>query len=197
MTRRKPRGLRPEEEELWAKVRENATALHPSKRQIIKAAIERPKKVIEPQPRISQFRIGQRATATSAAHNLAPSISDRVNSAPIQMDHKSFGKMKRGKLSPAARIDLHGMTIAQAHPALNRFILDAHSSGLRLVLVITGKGKHRDDGGPIPVRTGVLKHQVPTWLQSGPLRPAVMQVTEAHIKHGGSGAYYVYLRRIR
>ncbi len=57
------------------------------------------------------------------------------------MDRKSFGKLKRGKLPPEARIDLHGMTLDQAHPALTRFILDSHAKQRRLVLVITGKGK--------------------------------------------------------
>ncbi|OZA05706.1 MAG: hypothetical protein B7Y02_15405 [Rhodobacterales bacterium 17-64-5] len=87
--------------------------------------------------------------------------------------------------------------LAEAHPELIRFILNAQSAGLRLVLVITGKGKPGPDHGPIPVRTGVLRHQVPHWLHMAPLGPAVLQVTEAHLKHGGGGAYYVYLRRGR
>ena len=66
---------------------------------------------------------------------------------------------------------------------------------MRLVLVITGKGKRRDDTGPIPQRVGALRHQVPQWLRLPPLGPAVLQITEAHLKHGGSGAYYVYLRK--
>ena len=65
------------------------------------------------------------------------------------------------------------------------------------MLVVTGKGKDRDDGGPIPVRLGVLRHNVPQWLSTPPLAQIVLQVTEAHLKHGGGGAYYVYLRRNR
>ena len=71
------------------------------------------------------------------------------------------------------------------------------SIGRRLVLVITGKGKDRDDGGPIPTRHGILRHQVPQWLALPPLSQAILQVTPAHLKHGGHGAYYVYLRRNR
>ena len=55
----------------------------------------------------------------------------------------------------------------------------------------------RDEGGPIPVRHGVLRHQVPQWLSMPPLSSAVLQVSQAHISHGGGGAYYVYLRRHR
>jgi DNA-nicking Smr family endonuclease len=127
--------------------------------------------------------------------DLAPGPAEVLGRAPLQMDAKTHGKMTRGKLQPEARIDLHGMTLAEAHPELIRFILMAHAQGLRLVLVITGKGKRRDDGGPIPQRVGALRHQVPAWLHLAPLGPAVLQVTEAHQRHGGSGAYYVYLRR--
>ena len=130
-------------------------------------------------------------------HSLMPTVADQVRSAPVQMDKKAFGKLKRGKLHPEGKIDLHGMTLERAHPALTGFILSAHKQGKRLVLVITGKGKIRDDGGPIPVRHGVLRHQVPQWLQMAPLAQVVLQVSQAHISHGGGGAYYVYLRRTR
>lgn len=131
------------------------------------------------------------------SHDLAPALPDQLGRAKVQMDQKAFTKMKRGKLKPEGRIDLHGMTLDRAHPALTRFILSAHKNGKRLVLVITGKGKQRDEGGPIPVRYGVLRHQVPQWLSMAPLSSAVLQVTQAHVSHGGGGAYYVYLRRTR
>ena len=76
-------------------------------------------------------------------------------------------------------------------------VTSAGQGDKRLVLVITGKGKSRDDGGPIPTRFGVLRHQVPQWLRLAPLARAVLQVSEAHLRHGGQGAYYVYLKRRR
>jgi DNA-nicking Smr family endonuclease len=138
-----------------------------------------------------------RPESRKTTHDLVPSLPEKLGKAPVQMDAKAFGKLKRGKLRPDARIDLHGMTLDRAHPALTRFILDSHAKGKRLVLVITGKGKQRDEGGPIPVRHGVLRHQVPQWLSMPPLSAAVLQVSQAHISHGGGGAYYVYLRRQR
>ena len=131
------------------------------------------------------------------AHNLAPAIHDAIRQSPVQMDQKSFGKLKRGKLRPEGKIDLHGMTLDRAHPALTGFVMNAHAQGKRLILVVTGKGKMRDDGGPIPVRHGVLRHQVPQWLGMAPLKSVVLQIVQAHISHGGGGAYYVYLRRHR
>ncbi len=111
------------------------------------------------------------------------------------MDAKTHRKMNQGKLRPEARLDLHGMTLTAAQPELWHFILSCHAAGLRLVLVITGKG--RGDHGPLPTRPGALRHQVPHWLHSPPLSAVVQQVTAAHYRHGGEGAYYVYLRRFK
>ncbi|HRO15757.1 MAG TPA: Smr/MutS family protein, partial [Paracoccus sp. (in: a-proteobacteria)] len=99
------------------------------------------------------------------------------------------------KLRPEARIDLHGMTLAVAKAELTGFILSAQSAGRRLVLVITGKGK--GDHGPLPTRAGALRHEVPHWLYMAPLAQAVLQIVPAHLRHGGEGAYYVWLRRFR
>ncbi len=190
------RTLRPEEEELWRTVARTARPLHdhPIFHKPAEPTVPLPPPLAPVKPRISPFLLGEKALKPER-HLLAPSLPAMLMAAPLQMDAKTHGKMTRGKLAPEARMDLHGMTLAEAHPELIRFILNAQSAGLRLVLVITGKGKRRDDTGPIPERMGALRHQVPQWLRQPPLGPAVLQVTEAHLKHGGSGAYYVYLRR--
>lgn len=198
MPRRK-KGLSSEDRALWQKVAESATPLHPKRKPMAAEHAPAPQHQTKPMPGkpIRSFHMGQTASPAPISHDIAPDLADRLAHAPVRMDRKSFTRMTRGKLSPEARIDLHGMTLAQAHPALTGFILRAHADGLRLVLVITGKGKRSDDHGPIPVRQGVLKHQVPQWLTMPPLGGVVLQVTQAHQKHGGAGAYYVYLRRQR
>ena len=147
--------------------------------------------------RVEPFELGQKASAGKARNSLKPSVADELRTAPVQMDTKAYARMKRGRLKPEGRIDLHGMRVETAHPALVRFVLAAQASGKRLLLVITGKGKDRDEPGPIPTPRGVLRNQVPLWLSLPPLAQAVMQVTPAHTSHGGDGAYYVYLRRPR
>ena len=194
------RHLSPEEADLWRSVARTARALHSHPIQNLapadKSAPEKPapEPLHHAKPRLPKFTLGEK-TRTPERRDLAPTLPELVGQAPLQMDAKTHGKMTRGKLSPEARIDLHGLTLAEAHPELIRFILNAQSQGLRLVLVITGKGKRRDDSGPIPQRMGALRHQVPHWLRLQPLGAAVLQISEAHLKHGGSGAYYVYLRR--
>lgn len=113
------------------------------------------------------------------------------------MDGKTFRKMTRGRLSPEARIDLHGMTVAEAHPELINFILTSAQRQMRLVLVITGKGRAKHTDSPIPERVGVLKQSLPMWLNQPPIKQVVLDVSVAHQKHGGGGAFYVYLRRTR
>lgn len=130
-------------------------------------------------------------------HDLAHPLAEALARQPVKMDKRRFQRLSRGKLEPDARIDLHGMTLAQAHGALNSFILRAHARGARLVLVITGKGKTISDDGPIPRRPGALRHDVPQWLRMAPLGPLVLELRPAHARHGGSGAYYVYLKRPR
>ena len=195
MTRRR---LRPDEIELWRKVNEKTQRLHPEHDVENALPVIRPK----PKPQKPVFSVTETFELSArpippAPHKLQPSITERLTSAPVQMDKRSFTKMKRGKLKPEWRIDLHGMTLDRAHPALVRFILSAQASGKRLVLVITGKGKRAEEEGPIPRPKGVLRHQVPGWLTSPPLSQAVLQISPAHISHGGEGAYYVYLRRQR
>ena len=190
------RRLTPEEIDLWHRVVDRAERLHPDQK-AQPLPLPKPKPTRQIMPRIDGFEIGQKAKSKPMRHDLKPSLHDHLTSAPVQMDQKAFGRMKRGKLVPEARIDLHGMTLDRAHPALTRFILSAQASGNRLVLVITGKGKAADGYGPMPVRHGILKHQVPQWLAMPPLAQAVLQVSPAHIKHGGGGAFYVYLRRGR
>jgi DNA-nicking Smr family endonuclease len=195
---KKPRHVSAEEKALWNVVARRMEPLEKPASTFVRPAPRKP----DPQPTVTKprklpaFRVGQSVDHMSD-HDLLPSLSQQIKSAPVQMDNKAFGRLKRGKLKPEARIDLHGMTLAQAHPALTGFILRSASAGQRLVLVITGKGKNRDTGGPIPTKFGVLRHQVPLWLAMAPLGPLVLQVSESHIRHGGQGAYYVYLRRSR
>lgn len=83
------------------------------------------------------------------------------------------------------------MTEAEAHRALTRFLAAAQMAGRRSVLVITGKG-FRGAGG-----VGVLKANVPRWLNEEPTRARVLAFTHASRADGGEGALYVLLRRLR
>lgn len=95
-------------------------------------------------------------------------------------------KLRKGPAEIDGRIDLHGMTQAEAYAALHRFIRHAVKSGRRTLLVITGKGR---------VGGGVLRRQLPMWLEEGELRGIVLAFTPAKQKDGGEGAFYIKLRK--
>ncbi len=196
MSRRR-RGLKPEEEALWRRIAEQATPLLPKRAQ--KPLREQPAKPAKPEagdgpPRpLPYFEIGEKAGETAWS---SPVIADELRPS-LRMSKKTHGRMMRGKMRPEGRIDLHGMTLAEAHPALTGFIMSSHAAQKRLVLVITGKGRAREDEGPIPARRGILRHHVPQWLAARPLSGLILEVRPAHPRHGGEGAFYVYLRRHR
>lgn len=117
------------------------------------------------------------------------------------LDRNTARRLKQGRVEPDARLDLHGMTAEQAHNALRAFIFREQMRGGRCVLVITGKGgRFQDDDfamRPSVPGQGVLKTLTPQWLSTPPLSQLVVGVYQAHVRHGGAGALYVYLRKNR
>jgi DNA-nicking Smr family endonuclease len=97
-------------------------------------------------------------------------------------------RLARGTHAIEGRLDLHGLTQAQAHDALHGFLRSAQVRGSRIVLVITGKGDAHGE-------RGVLRRQVPHWLRLPELRGTVVGFEPAGAGHGGEGALYVRLRR--
>lgn len=103
-------------------------------------------------------------------------------------------RIARGSHAIGERIDLHGMTQRQAHDALLGFLRSARAHNAGIVLVITGKGAAGPEAGR---DRGVLRRQVPLWLQLPTFRELVVGFEPAHRAHGGEGALYVRLRRLR
>ena len=103
--------------------------------------------------------------------------------AAVGVDHNTVRKLKRGKLPVTARLDLHGHTQDQAFSALSHFLTSMQGSSARAVLVITGK-------------SGVLRREVPRWLNLSPNRARVLSFAQARISDGGDGALYVLIRKV-
>ncbi len=197
MPREMIRGRRPlteDEERVWAAVARSVRPLR--SKPTIKPSAAPPAKTVPPKP--------QGAKPSIAKPNIAqPSAGKRVEHAPQPVPHKPKSlspanalarrerqQLARGKAEIGGRIDLHGLTQAEAHDALLRFLHRAQAEGAKFVLVITGKG------GPGGDR-GVLRRQVPLWLALPALRASVLGFDVAHVGHGGEGALYVRLRKGR
>lgn len=112
-----------------------------------------------------------------------------------QMDKRLKQRFQRGELPIEARLDLHGLTLANAERAMSRLIRDAIAQQKRCLLVITGKGARSSDGA-VQGR-GVLRAWLPEYLKRGPWREQVLGVAPARQEMGGAGAFYVLLRRQR
>ena len=122
-----------------------------------------------------------------------------VTSKPSGVNGGTEDRLRKGLLEPEARIDLHGMTEGAAHRALYAWLAGAQSRGYRLVLVITGKGNPRKGESASWMQSphGVLKQMVPRWLAQPELAAMIASIRPAHVRHGGDGALYVYLRKNR
>jgi DNA-nicking Smr family endonuclease len=126
-------------------------------------------------------------TAASRAGLLTSQASlDRFSG----IDRANAERLKRGQHRIEDRLDLHGMTQAEAHRALDAFVRNSRHAGFRCVLVITGRGFG-------PNGTGVLKSAVPRWLEEAELRQQILAIAPAQPRDGGAGALYLLLRRRR
>lgn len=113
---------------------------------------------------------------------LSPKTTKPITGAvPLAIDRT----VRRGKVEIDARLDLHGMTQAEALQSLSTALFRAAKRDHRCILVITGKGARLD---------GVLRSQLPSWLARSDLRPLITTYAQAHARHGGAGAWYVFLR---
>lgn len=133
------------------------------------------------------LRARRQVTPPVKAAPALPSLSPG-NSADV--DSRTLDRLRRGRLRPEARLDLHGLTQEKAHRSLNRFIDRAQSSGVRSLIIITGKGRISEGGG-------VLRNQLPKWLNAPDIRPRILAFAPAQPRDGGSGALYVLLRKLR
>ncbi|MBS0275818.1 MAG: Smr/MutS family protein [Proteobacteria bacterium] len=145
-------------------------------------------------------------TAYREATPLAPALLKKIapeakmRATPGGLNGRTAERLNRGEVEPQARLDLHGMTERAAHGALITFIRSAWSRGLRLVIVVTGKGAKAaapDEPFDMDSRRGILKSLTPRWLAEPELAGLVADVRGAHRSHGGDGALYVYLRKNR
>jgi DNA-nicking Smr family endonuclease len=186
---RRHRALTEDERTLWHAVAKTAKPLKRGKR-AHKAAEpdDEPLAVGAHAPKAAPV-----AKSIAVEHPKKPVMKPTAPPALAPIGRRDKARLGRGRQEIDARIDLHGMTQARAHRALLSFLQRAHADGAVFVLVITGKGRIGGDER----ETGVLRRQVPNWLELPEFRTIVVGYEQAHIAHGGAGALYVRVRRVR
>ncbi|MCJ8144437.1 Smr/MutS family protein [Ancylobacter sp. A5.8] len=191
---RRRRPLRPDEKQLWEHVTRSVREMRPAPKrrpaapvieEAVTAAAAPPEKLAKP----------------AKAAPLKPVPPPKTPSPPplAPLEPKTRRRLSRGA-EVDARLDLHGLTQGAAHSRLNAFLRGAQGAGHSLVLVITGKGSSGPAEGAMLFQgegRGVLRRLVPQWLSAPEMRGIVIGFETAARGHGGEGALYVRVRRMR
>ena len=173
-----------EDQILWQRVTQRVTPL-PGRQQRLSPPpmVKQLAKAVKPAAKTPQNMPTPAPPSSRTAKT--PSPVDLREGDRAGLDGRTQRRLFRGDVPIDRRLDLHGHTAARAEVKLQTFIEDAAYAGCRCVLVITGKG------------AGVLKSHVPGWLKRAPLSGLVLALAQARPADGGSGAFYVLLRRRR
>ena len=173
------RRLTPEESRAWARVARTIKPIGPAR-----DGLEDFERALEAGEPVSPTR--PRSSSASSLLAASGQVEKPVRRTARAADRKGEKRVKRGRLELAGRIDLHGHTQASADALLRNFLARSRAVGARCVLVITGKGR----GGE-----GVLRRNFLDWVQGPEASQFVSGYSEAHARHGGAGAFYLFLRR--
>ena len=114
-----------------------------------------------------------------------------------QLPNKDF-KLSKEKSFKIKSIDLHGYTLEQANNAIEKFILDSFRKKINKLIVVTGKGLHsQNEKNPyVSKDLSILRFSVPEFIKNTPeLMKLITEIKEAEIKDGGSGAFYIFLKK--
>ena len=114
-----------------------------------------------------------------------------------KIPNKDFVSQKKVRHEKVRKIDLHGYTIEEANKTIEKFILKNYNDGITKIIVITGKGlRSKNVANPyLSKDLSILKYSVPEFIDSNKnLMKMIIEITDAKIEDGGSGAFYIYLK---
>ncbi|MEM8540375.1 MAG: Smr/MutS family protein [Pseudomonadota bacterium] len=198
------RELRTDEKLLWNLVTRTVTPIQPidiqseKSQELVEEMASLMKQPIKSAPANTVNLRAARSAAQTAKPTASSSSASKSKHKPMptpapiaaHLDKPVYRKIAKGRVAIDSQIDLHDMTQAQAISRLQSFLYQARELGHRHVLVITGKGGS-------PTSEGVLKRMLPIWLNTPAFSSIVNGYQAASRNHGGDGAFYVRLRRLR
>ena len=104
------------------------------------------------------------------------------------------------KISKIKRIDLHGYTLQEANTSIEKFIDKSYDDGVSKIIVVTGKGLHSDNERDpyVSKDLSILKYSIPEFIKNNvDLMKKIIEIKEATAEDGGSGAFYVFIKKIK
>ena len=191
---RAPRGLSPEEADLWNKVAATITPLHPPRPKAPKAVAPAEPALAVTLPPPPPKRVKGRVPPP------LPTPAPTPVARPLQshgLDSTWDRKLARGSITPDVTIDLHGLTLDAAHTRLNASLSQALAMGARVMLLIAGKPRPHDAHDDRGNRRGAIRAKLLDWLAHSPHAGQIAAVRPAQPRHGGAGAVYIVLRKGR
>ncbi|GGE91148.1 Smr/MutS family protein [Sphingomonas prati] len=188
------RRLGPDEQALWRRVTADVRPLDPSVPLLPEADVL---EAVAAPPPASPGKVTKRlAPQVRVAAPVRPPVA-RPAGPGETLDGGWDRRLRRGMASPDVTIDLHGYTLVQAHGVLEMGLQRALADGARLMLLVTGKPpKVRGSALDRPGR-GAIRAVIGDWLMGSSHASRIASVRNAHPRHGGAGALYVILRRVR
>jgi len=114
-----------------------------------------------------------------------------------KIPNKDFVLEKNIRFEKIKKIDLHGYTIEEANKAAEKFIQNCFDENVTKIIVITGKGlRSKNVENPyLSKELSILKYSVPEFIENNKsLTKFIIEITDANIEDGGSGAFYIYLK---
>jgi DNA-nicking Smr family endonuclease len=114
-----------------------------------------------------------------------------------KLDNKDF-KLNKKKTSKIKNIDLHGYTLQEANKTIQEFINNSYDNGVSKIIVVTGKGLHSNvEKDPyVSKDLSILKYSVPEFIENKvELMKKIVEIKDADIQDGGSGAFYIFLKK--
>tara|TARA_B100000767_G_scaffold242019_1_gene238809 strand:+ start:187 stop:600 length:414 start_codon:yes stop_codon:yes gene_type:complete len=122
---------------------------------------------------------------------------EKFVSSDEKLDNKDF-KLNKKKTLKINNIDLHGYTLQDANKTIQEFINNSYDSGVSKIIVVTGKGLHSNvEKDPyVSKDLSILKYSVPEFIENNvELMKKIVEIKDADIEDGGSGAFYILLKK--
>ena len=119
-----------------------------------------------------------------------------INSEEKVIDKDSKSNLKTGQKSKY--IDLHGYTLEEASKKIEKLINESYFKKIKKIIVVTGKGLHsqNEKNTYVSKELSILKYSIPEFIKTNPdLVKLINKIEEASIEDGGSGAFYIYLKK--
>ena len=112
--------------------------------------------------------------------------------------HNKDDKFKKENVFNIRSIDLHGYTLEQANKTIYNFIINSYENKINKIIVVTGKGLHSEnEKNPyVSKDLSILKYSIPEFIENNiDLMDKITEIKDAEIQDGGSGAFYIYLKK--